>query len=55
MGDRLTFNWSKISAVLVLSAFAVFASAPEKTISVDPAGIKCTLGKDGTPITCTWG
>lgn len=44
-----------VGTVLVLSAFAVFASSQEKAISVGPAGIKCTLGKDGAPITCTWG
>ena len=55
MGNKTSVNWSKVSTVLVLAAFAVFASSPAKTISIGPAGIKCTLGKDGSPITCTWG
>lgn len=55
MGNISTANWSKVATVLVLAAFAVFASSPAKTISIGPAGIKCSLGKDGTPITCTWG
>ena len=46
---------SLVGTVLVLAAFAIFASSPEKTISIGPAGIKCSLGKDGSPITCAWG
>jgi len=53
--NKTSVNWSKVSTVLVLAAFAVFASSPAKTITIGPAGIKCTLGKDGSPITCTWG
>jgi len=46
---------SLIGTVLVLTVLAVFASSPAKTISNGPEGVKCTLGKDGSPITCTWG
>jgi hypothetical protein len=46
---------SLVGAVLVLAAFAVFASSPTKSIPIGHSGIKCTLGKDGSPITCTWG
>ena len=54
MKKNSTVN-SLVGTVLFLAAFEVFASSPAKTISIGPAGIKCTLGKDGTPITCTWG
>lgn len=46
---------SLVGTILVLAAFAVFASSPAKTISIGPDGVKCTLGKDGSPVTCTWG
>lgn len=54
MKKKPTVN-SLLGTVLVLAAFAVFASSPAKTITIGPDGIKCTLGKDGTPITCSWG
>jgi hypothetical protein len=54
MKKKTTVN-SLVGTVLVLAAFAVFASSPAKTISIGPDGVKCTLGKDGTPVTCTWG
>ena len=44
---------SLVVTVLVLAAFAVFASSLAKTISIDPSGVKCTWGKDWPPITCT--
>ena len=43
---------SLVVTVLVLAAFAVFASSLAKTISIDPSGVKCTWGKDWPPITC---
>jgi hypothetical protein len=46
---------SLVGTILVLAAFAVFASFPAKAISIGPDGVKCTLGQDGTPITCIWG
>jgi len=43
-----------VGTVVVLAAFAVFVSSPAKNIPMSPDGVKCTLGKDGTLITCTW-
>jgi len=54
MKKKSTIN-SLVSAVLVLAASAVFASSPAKAISIGPDGVKCSVGKDGTPIKCTWG
>jgi|GEM_PF-5621336 len=45
---------ASVGTVLLLAVFAVFASSPAKAILMGPDGVKCTLGKDGTPITCTW-
>lgn len=57
-GMNMRKNFAVISLVgtlLVLAAFAVFASSLAKTVSIDTSGVKCTWGKDWPPITCTRG
>lgn len=56
MKNRRTVSGSWVGTILVLAAFAVFASSPAKAVSDGPeaAGIKCALGEDGSLIRCTW-